>query len=203
MILTSASDNQFKEIAVLSKPNFERYCLKQNYRFCYWADPQTTRPGSWMKIDILRRCLEKFPENDWVFWLDGDMLVCDGGVDFYSVVEKCPDANLIAGSDWNGLCAAVLGVRQCQWSKHFLDTLLLCGDGPDEPNLGPKREQDTIKHLCAIFPEITARIATPPELEIKSYQENTWKKGDFLLHFPCAPVEQRVEWMRSFIAGTL
>ena len=104
---------------------------------------------------------------------------------------------MLFGSDFNGLCAGVILVKNCDWSSQFLDSALFVGDiGFDPDGYGYKAEQNTFKQFILSFPKVSRNICLVEQRLMNSYLDN-YADSDFILHLHSLSNAQRLEIIKA------
>jgi hypothetical protein len=134
----------------------------------------------WNKIVAVRKHLG---ESDWIFWCDVDTLICNQAFTLNQIARSIPDQSVAMSTDCNGWCAGVFLIRNCDWAKRFLDTILFLGDShpPDRPK--PLRDQATIKLIGHRFPGMGGQIADIAESVIANPLTPPLATAPFIEHY--------------------
>lgn len=85
-VITTFGTGYHEELLKISAPLMENYAKRHNCSFAI-ADIKNTlgRPVSWMKLPLLMQLLDRFEE---VLWLDADVIICDGSVNLFDIVDN-------------------------------------------------------------------------------------------------------------------
>jgi hypothetical protein len=177
-----------------------RYAQLHGYRF---VEHQTlldpSRHAAWNKILASQQALGS-GHSKWVMWLDADAVI----MNFECRVEDLivEGADVIFGSDFNGLNSAAFLLRRCDWSLRFLQTVYNLGDISYElDRFGPKWEQNTIKHVLNNFAGFSDHVALQPERRMNA-SPGEYQPGDFILHLGEMPNVQRMKVLAELGSGS-
>lgn len=91
----------------------------------HW-EPPALRAPTWRKICVLQEALKL--ENAWSVWIDADSVVVNPNFQVASWLDSYPAAvNCVLMQDWNGPCCGFIALRNCDWSRSFLDAAWFTG----------------------------------------------------------------------------
>jgi ADP-heptose:LPS heptosyltransferase len=191
LTLVTLHDAQFEEIAQVTVSRMREYAELHGYGFLHHRtllDP--ARHPSWNKILAIRKAM-RTRRSEWIVWIDADAVVMNYDCRVEDLVSEGRD--LILGSDFNGINCAVMLVRNCDWSLRFLETVYNLGDlSYDFDHLGPKWEQNTIKHVLSNFGGFQEHVAVHPENRMNSSLAN-YQDGDFIMHLGALTMQERLK----------
>jgi hypothetical protein len=213
--IVSLHSHSMAEVAKISNENFCEYGKRWNYDVILYE--QVLRPSrypAWSKVPAI---LQTLSTNlyDWVFWIDCDSLFMNLTIPLQSRISEGlrifqkdrlktqpiePFPSIIFASDFNGISTCSLFVRNCEWSKRFLEVIDFCGELAvvDPDGHGNKWEQNTVKHFIKEFPELASEVAMlPQEATNYHYHAHDFSRGGFILHFPVLSNEARVCAMKA------
>jgi xyloglucan 6-xylosyltransferase len=83
--------------------------------------------GWWVKLFLTHMLMIRYPEVDWIWWMDSDAVITD--MTFELPLHKYQNHNLVISGwedavyekrSWMGLNAGVFLLRNCQWSLDLL-----------------------------------------------------------------------------------
>lgn len=190
-VISMWDENQ-AALAAITGPNKAAYCRRHGYA---WL-PQTAgfvaeRPLAWSKIAFLRRLL---PAYDWVMWSDADSLITNPALRLEPLVDQ--PADLLITCDHNGVNTGSFLLRNCAWSRRFLEELW---ELPAHPDYTPAYElwsdrmwdnRAFLLHLAR--PESRRHCRFLPQRRLNSYHPqlteagpaSRHRPGDFVLHLP-------------------
>lgn len=154
------------------------YCETHGYTYIRYReliDPNLI--ATWNKLIAVQRELSKF---DWILWLDADALIVNPKHRIEDVIAPFEQGKeMLFSSDIQGLCAGVFFAKNTPWVREFLSAALVLGETPD---CGHLHEQQTIKSLYQIFPNVRDRIALIPDSVIH-YPHSEFNPNAFILHY--------------------
>lgn len=161
--LTVYYDNGLEKCGNFLKEQLKIYCKNNKLEFSYSHNPigDTNRfpAPTWQKVFRMKYLLNKIRENDWVVWVDADMAILNSNINIKDLILQS-EKDVIISKDWNGLCAAVIAIRNTKFGRDLLDSLCFLGDMDSKYNddfgvgCGDKHEQNCLKTICKYFPYI-------------------------------------------------
>ncbi|CAM9495252.1 unnamed protein product, partial [Phaeothamnion confervicola] len=80
----------------------------------------SSRPGAWSKIVVLRQLLAK-DTFDWLVFMDMDAFVMNPSIKLEWLIEGSGGKDILMTEDWNGANTGVFLVRNSRWSRWLLD----------------------------------------------------------------------------------
>jgi hypothetical protein len=191
LAIVTLYDKNFSSVGKLTAARMRRYAELQGYRFVeHRSTLDGTRSAPWNKILAAQQALAT-ARVKWVLWLDADAVVMNFDFRLESLIVDGADA--IFASDFNGLNSSAFLIRNCDWSKRFLETVYNLGDISYElDRFGLKWEQNTIKHVLNNFRGFAEHVAVQPERRM-SASPGEYQPGDFILHLGGMPNEERLK----------
>lgn len=201
--LTTLFDEQLAEVGELcvqglreytkSRPSCELHVFRKPFR--------SDRPFSWQKLDAIQAVLNDY---EWVMWVDADCLLVNTAVEISTLIETYgKDVDLITARDFNGICCAVMLVRNSNWTREFISTVQFLGDVSDNSAFGAdskaKWEQNTIKVVFEHFPALRNRMNALPTYLIADVVEG-YSDQTFMFHFGGIENTERAVRMREMSA---
>ncbi len=142
--------------ARVSVPDVRRYCEIWDYSLTVYEDKIVPEwPAAWGKILATRKALDEIPEDEWVAWMDADMLFRRFNQTLESLIR--PDKDLMISMDLKGLCTGFYVIRNTPLMKQFLDDLL------KDVRMEWPWEQDAMKDLLESRPDYQERVGYIPE----------------------------------------
>ena len=191
ILVLTACDQKQRGLAAISSPNKSAYCKLHGDEFIEKTSGfPTDRPPVWAKIALLRKHLR----NDvWVFWTDTDSLI----MDLHRPLSRfCdPEADMVICHEDLGIGvynvnAGQMLFKASDWSQWFLaETWNQTWALKDA-----HQEQRAIIHLLWSR-DLSEHVQIVAQKTFNCYPAN-YQRGDFLLHFPDIPNEQRAQLMR-------
>jgi hypothetical protein len=189
----TAFDAAYRNLGAHSVPNKQAYCARHGYHLVVETDGfDLSRPAAWSKMIFVRRQLAA---HEWVFWSDADSLIVNESVRLEEFID--PEFDMIVTREDIGvgkphINIGVFFMRRSAWSLEFLDRIYaqtqFIHDGI--------WENAAFLHLLE-QEDLSDHIKIVPQRRFNSYPAN-FKAGDFLLHLPAMPTEQRLRWMQQF-----
>lgn len=157
----------------------------------------------WEKLNMISNFL--MGDYSTVLWLDADVLITNPKPITW-ILDENKAADIFLTADINGLNAGVMLVRNTPWSKAFFFACSNHGKTlfADRPN----GEQQAIQHFSSVYP-YAGIVEYVPQRELNSYHPGAydypncrtaaWQKGDFALHLPSLPNEDRINILKEYI----
>lgn len=182
-VCTIADDRMAAERAI-TRPPLAAYCDRHGYRLhAVGTSMDFTRPISWSKILLLQRWLG---EHDWLWWADADLLVTSPERRLEELTDGATGDLLIA-SDANGINCGSFLLRNCDWSRDFLQRVW---DTAEDVN-HTWWEQWALMQRLAGNADDRGHVQSVRKRSINAYPSD-WRPGDFCLHTPGTPDRVRV-----------
>jgi hypothetical protein len=199
-VISLYSENM-QAVADLTIPSHVRFADKYGWhQDAVLADQENSL---WEKLNLISHYLEKDYKS--VLWLDADVLITNPKPITW-ILEENHAADVFLTADVNGLNAGVMFIRNTPWSKAFFYACsnhgkTLFGDRPNG-------EQQALQHFSSVYP-YAGIVHYVPQRELNSYHPDaydypncrlaSWQSGDFALHLPSLPNEDRVEILKQYI----
>lgn len=185
-IVTLCDDNH-REIADATASTFEKFSQKSGINFIrHTSKIDPTLHVFWNKFPLV---LRELPINDWVMWVDADIMVINYDYDLVGLIKSFRDKNFLVSTDSNGLCTGAFFLRNCSWSYEFLRTLLFLGELFDEKSmtynegkLNVFSDQNPVKVLVENWKSVKECTGFIPESEIMGATSKFNPKA-FAYHF--------------------
>ena len=89
--IISSYDKNFEDVGNITSKTIENYARKFNFKFEFPNMPETGRPKSWNKIQLIRNELLK-KESDFIMWVDADAFFL---VDAINIINSLDSLNEI------------------------------------------------------------------------------------------------------------
>lgn len=145
----------------VSVPDVRHYCGIWDYEFKVYEDKiDPTLPAAWGKILGSLRALEQTPENEWVMWMDADMLFRRHNSTLESLID--PSKDFMISVDHRGLCTGLFLIRNTPLMREFFTELLT------DVRMDWPWEQDAMKDLLGRRLDIAARVGHIPETIVQN-----------------------------------
>ena len=144
IVVVTAHDEKYEPLAewTLDK-NKLQYCLKHGYKLHCSRDcgaiasgkpimaklppiPDTHTPCGWGKIFVMKEALHKYPDAEWIFNTDCDVMITNMNVKIEDIVKKyaTDDTHILIPADCNGINCGNMIVRNSSIGRAFLDTII-------------------------------------------------------------------------------
>jgi hypothetical protein len=164
----------------------------------------------WGKIPALIDTFRRYPEAEWVWFLDLDAIIMSPEYDLVKNIlskkgleskilrstkfntlelytppeQDWKDIDFIIAQDHNGLNAGSFLVRRSRYTEVLLD---FWADPLLMIQKWPGREQEALVHFLKYHPTFRTHLGLVPQRSINSYAEGgsnmKWQKGDVAVHF--------------------
>ena len=240
IVVVSAHDENYEPLAELTLyQNKLKYCLKHGYKLHYSKDcgaeaggkpivaklppiPDTHNPAGWGKIFVMKEAMEKYPDAEWIFNTDCDVMITNMNIKIeYILKEHAPDnIHILIPADCNGINCGNMIIRNSPIGKAFLDTIiagmplyrnwymfenqliqdLFVGTHLEESGVTPGGT-----FWARVGKVLPQRIMNSydyknlPRLKhLKEYKDilgtdGQWQEGDFLIQWPGTDLEYRLK----------
>lgn len=199
-------DHAQADLAQITAPNKATYCQRHGYAWLPCTsgfDP--SRPVAWSKLLFLRRHL---PDYDWIMWSDADSLITNPVIKIESFIRT--KADLVITVDKVGFNSGSFLIRNCPWSRAFLDEAWSFPARPNymrEYNLWTDRLWENrafVQLLLALRHRRHTRVL--PQKRLNSYLADSKRPvpkadhqpGDFVLHLPGTAHEKRLTILSEY-----
>lgn len=185
-IVSIASGEEYRDSVSLGIKNKEEYCARHGYDFiCGDKTLDASRGITWSKILLIQEVM-KNKDVKWIFWSDADALIMNTGLLIEDLIDE--NYNLIINFDHNGYNSGHFLIRNCEWSRRFLeevythDEFVNDNDGEWEQGAMLKTLQSDLKYSSATK-TVPQRLMNSFPALIGSLLQVTYQPGDFVLHF--------------------
>lgn len=212
--LLDAHNDNYNDIAAISVPNRIKYCKKHGYKFVEYKFTKLQPPNRtphWGRVMGLKTHLDQY---DWIFYCDTDAVILNESIK----IEKFIDENydLIVGplASEGHLSSSGMLIKNCEWSRKLFDTWYNQTYFINHPyhakpgqdygatagNGGMFFEQSALEFLYDTNEEIRKRIKRIKRNAFNSIASSAYyyKPGDFLIHFPGVPKQQKIDLMKQW-----
>ncbi|KAG4093208.1 hypothetical protein H8356DRAFT_1048726 [Neocallimastix lanati (nom. inval.)] len=172
--------NSFVEHAI---SEFFQYSNIHGYRFLFNNQRyDREKEPFYMKIHVITEAILrglKEKEYDWVFWVDGDVILANPNIKLQTFLPIDNEVHLIA-ADRQGLNSGVFFIRVHPWSLNFI---LRAGSYTyfNNSTYFKYGEETGINNVLIEYKEDKHYVIVPPDW-FNAYPEKR-EKGQFLLHF--------------------
>lgn len=188
------------DLAKISVPNIVSYCKRRNYD---WNVQCSIDPYD--AFEKIRQIKNQFDSGtaDVVMSMDCDAMITNYLKKIEDLIEG--DEKLYLSKDYNGINTGVFIIKNSEWSKMFLSSLL---EKKGLPNI--HCEQDAIVGFINENKDATKEIKILPQNQINSYNYSLYKEippqshddgdfrlGDFVIHFPGISMNERLKMMKN------
>lgn len=144
IVVVSVHDEVFEPLAewTLYK-NKLQYCLKHGYKLHYCKDggekacgrpvmaklppiPETHYPMGWGKMFLLQEAMKKYPNAEWFFSTDCDVMITNFDTKIEDIIETHAPENIhiLIPADCNGINCGNMLIRNSPVGKAFIDTVV-------------------------------------------------------------------------------
>lgn len=240
-VVVSVNDQKYKPLAdwtVLK--NKKVYCERHGYVLKHYEDcaeslvgkpmragnppiPETHYPMGWAKVYAIKDAFEKYPDCEWIFNTDCDVMITNLTMKLESIInEHAKDENVhvIIPADCNGINCGNMFIKNSPIGKAFLDTIIA---GMPLYRNWYMFENQLIQDLC-IGTHLTEQgvkaggtlwgrvIKVLPQRIFNSYDykkipllkdrpqyndilghDGQWKEGDFIIQWPSTDLDYRIK----------
>ena len=240
-VVVSVNDEKYKPLAdwtVLK--NKKVYCERHGYVLKHYEDgaeslvgkpmragnppiPEDHLPIGWAKVYAMKDAFEKYPDCEWIFNTDCDVMITNMTIKLEDIVNECTkDANVhvIIPADCNGINCGNMFIKNSPIGKAFLDTIIA---GMPLYRNWYMFENQLIQDLC-VGTHLTEQgvkaggtlwgrvIKILPQRVFNSYDykkipllkdrpqyndilghDGQWKEGDFIIQWPSTDLDYRIK----------
>lgn len=202
IVVTMSIGNEYSEMVNEAIKNKEEYCKKHGYDFiCLQQSLDRSRPIPWSKVLLLLDVMENH-SSKWIFWTDADALF----MNFTKTLEQFIDDkyNLIITRDFNDINTGHFFLRNCDWSRRFLEVVY----SHVEYINSPWWEQHGFIHEINHSKWVIEKTKIEPQRTFNSYpkelfgylgkNEVIYHRGDFIIHLPSAPRQSLKQLLHDY-----
>lgn len=190
LCLTTLYTKNYSNFAPIAVRSFEKFCEKYDMNIVvYDSLLDDKKHPAWNKLLAIQECLFN---HDYVFWCDIDSLYTGSEENFFSV-DNFFHKHFIAHDDGDGLCTSHMLIKNKEYNKKLIDTLLFLGDVKDNNRFGnpyPKWEQNALKGLLDHF---NLPIDFFSKKTIINYDQDDFDINTCFIHYHTIPSEEK-EW---------
>jgi len=246
IVVTSLHDENFEPLAELTLyKNKLEYCLKHGYRLHYAKDggdkvsglrmmaklppiPDTHAPMGWGKIFLMKEAMEKYPDAEWIFNTDCDVMITNMEIKVEDIIKEhtTDNTHIVIPADCNGINCGNMIIRNSPIGKAFLDTViagmplyrnwylfenqliqdLFVGTHLEETGVTPGGT--FWARVAKILPQRVMNsydYTKHPKLkDRKEYKDilgtdGQWQKGDFVIQWPSTDLEFRIKAAKEIV----
>ena len=241
-VVVSVNDQKYKPLAdwtVLK--NKKVYCERHGYVLKHYEDcaeslvggkpmragnppiPETHYPMGWAKVYAIKDAFEKYPDCEWIFNTDCDVMITNMTIKLEDIVNECTkdtNVHVIIPADCNGINCGNMFIKNSPIGKAFLDTIIA---GMPLYRNWYMFENQLIQDLC-VGTHLTEQgvkaggtlwgrvIKILPQRVFNSYDykkipllkdrpqyndilghDGQWKEGDFIIQWPSTDLDYRIK----------
>ena len=240
-VVVSVNDQKYKPLAdwtVLK--NKKVYCERHGYVLKHYEDcaeslvgkpmragnppiPEDHLPIGWAKVYAMKDAFEKYPDCEWIFNTDCDVMITNMTIKLEDIVNECTkdtNVHVIIPADCNGINCGNMFIKNSPIGKAFLDTIIAGLPLYREWYLF---ENQLIQDLC-VGTHLTEQgvkaggtlwgrvIKILPQRVFNSYDykkipllkdrpqyndilghDGQWKEGDFIIQWPSTDLDYRIK----------
>lgn len=218
--IIDAHDHNYDEIADISMPNREKYAKKHGYTFHVYKFNKLVpeqRSPHWGRVLAIEQFL---PSYDWIFYCDTDAIILN---DTMKIEDQIDDKyDIIAGPmpHEGHLSTAGLIIKNSPWVMNFLKVWYSQTHFIDHPYFATAEsdhgatstdgggmffEQSAFEFLYDTNAEIRGKIKRIPRKFFNAIASSAYmyNRGDFLIHFPGIPKQDKLNLMKTWIRKTI
>ena len=239
-VLVKAHNSIYEELAKFTAyDNKKKYCEKHGYHFVVSGDcgeelagkpmyaglppiPNNSIPVGWGKIFVIKDAMEKYPNSEWIFNTDCDVMITNMTIKLEEIISKIADQNthIIIPTDINGINCGNMFVRNSPIGKAFLDTII--SGMPLYRNwymfenqliqdlfVGTHLEEDGIHQTGTFWGRVgkvvpqkifnsydyknLPKLKNRPHFNDITGNNGQWEKGDFMIQWPSTDLNYRLK----------
>jgi hypothetical protein len=209
----------YKDLAYYTYDNnLVEYAKRHSYNIACKQDNFSTDYLIYFeKIKFILDTFKDNPDLDWIWWLDCDAMVTNYTIKLENIIDN--DYDVIMSTDFNGLNCGSFLVKNSNKGKAWLE-MIFSQRYVYKFYSHPWPEQIIIMETARNYTEI---LKVVPQKTFNSYYyslygsnyghdgsgldrlgtSGNWQPGDFVIHFPGYPNNQRIEWIKTFSANAV
>lgn len=207
IVFTTLHNDKYKDLADITFNNKKNYCEKHNYPLLAKTDKWYNIPMGFEKAFLIKDAFVKYPTCEWVFFSECDTMITNMDIKLEDIIKN-EDKHFVITTDINGINAGSFFVRNSQQGKEFLQAMIY--------HIGKcNNEQDFILYSYFISCNYKNIISLYPQKSFNSYDyyvfgdrypsgldmfgnNGRWEKGDFIIHFPDRPLQERIDLAKKY-----
>jgi hypothetical protein len=198
---------KYNQIGNITYPGLSEYCKDHNYTFlCETKFDASVKNPYWYKIELVLKHISKF---DWIVWCDIDVFVLNKKFNMESIINSCETSkkNMAISMDGCGICAGFFMLKNCEWSKKFLDSLLFLNEVKSDIKFTEyenEGDQLTIKCFYRTFPSVREKLLLL-DLNFMADESNFDFNKDYVLYHLVSHsngidhVKSKLDYIQSYI----
>ena len=194
-LLTAASKEYWPLIQAMAHTKSE-YCFKHGYQFSLRVHSSTP---SICRFEREQFMLDELDRCDWLFFMGSDAMITNMNTKVESIIQAYSGSDFIIGLDIFGINNDVFLLKNVPEAKTFLKYIL--------DNLKNfKDDQEVMKHYLRTIKELKTSVipqrvfnSYPEWMYGRNWKQGEWVKGDFVLHLPGLPLDQRLSIAREIL----
>jgi len=240
-VVVSVNDEKYKPLADWTVfKNKKVYCERHGYVLKHYEDgaeslvgkpmragnppiPEDHLPIGWAKVYAMKDAFEKYPDCEWIFNTDCDVMITNMTIKLEDIVNECTkDANVhvIIPADCNGINCGNMFIKNSPIGKAFLDTIIaglplyrewylfenqliqdLCV-GTHLTEQGVKAGGTLWGRVIKILPQRVFNsydykkiplLKDRPQYKDILGHDGQWKEGDFIIQWPSTDLDYRIK----------
>lgn len=182
-VITITVGEKFQEDTTIGVNNKREYCEKHGYHFINCKKIlDEKRKIAWSKVLFTQNLMEH-DDYKWIMWIDADTLIMDMNKKIEDIIDENYD--LIIGNEGTEICSGVYFIRNCKWSKKFLEDVYdedkyMAGRLTDHEAFDETYKAHHLFHTKVL--PLRELSAYAPEHE-GAPAEMYYKPGDYVIHF--------------------
>lgn len=207
IVLCTAHDEGYRDMAAITMPTVKGYAAKQGYAFVYEPNIEPTLADA-CKISLFHQLYAggRFTGDDYYCWVDTDALVMNSYFDLEAyLVAELVNHHVLYGSDFNGINSGIWMARFTSHADHFLrvaqQTSFAYG-WADQNGIIATYLQPIFTPLVKFVP---GKMFNAMPYELYGHEDwahkneiNNYEPGDFILHLPGIEAQTRMELLRHY-----
>ncbi len=182
-LITLTVGEKFQEDTIIGVNNKRYYCEKHGYHFInYKKSLDEKRKLGWSKV-LLTHDVMNNSDYKWIVWMDADTLIMNMDKKIEDIIDEKYD--LIIGNEGTEICSGVYLIRNCKWSKRFLEEVYdedkyMAGRLADHEAFDETYKAHNPSHTKVL--PLREIAAYAPEHE-GAPAEMYYQPGDYVIHF--------------------
>tara|TARA_B110000858_G_scaffold162567_1_gene187693 strand:+ start:4475 stop:5242 length:768 start_codon:yes stop_codon:yes gene_type:complete len=247
-VVVTVNDEKYKSLADWTvNKNKKVYCERHGYVLKHYEDcaeslvgkpmragnppiPETHYPLGWAKVYAMKDAFEKYPECEWIFNTDCDVMITNMTIKLEDIIKEYTNVNthVLIASDCNGINCGNMFIKNSPIGKAFLDTIIA---GMPLYRNWYMFENQLIQDMC-VGSHLTEQgimncgtlwgrvIKLTPQKIFNSYDyknipllkgrpnyndilgnNGEWQKGDFIVQWPSTDLEYRLKEAEKLYNG--
>lgn len=202
------SDEDFLPVVNITGPNLNEYCRYRGYVYCAYSYKHIDakdrieyfKTAEWKWYERILEIFEMPERPEWVWFSGADCLVMNMDTRLEDIISKYP-GEIIVSSDQDGLSTHSTFFKNSHNVIQFLKQML--NERGNYENAQYYFQKNSHHSFINIVPQNVMNSYDREARGESKEMDGGFKEGDFILHFTCMTMEQRLERLGYWIGKVI